>query len=137
MEKSGTKFYSEVRKEENERLLRKQEKEKKKKEKEEFVKKFFPSCTNSPGGTNYLFGSREKCSSRKGAVDKREWNLTSENSDILENNVFMQKKVKALDFNSSDESAIKTFVTSGRNEKADMEKGGRGVCKNLPRPVGR
>ena len=49
----------------------------------------------------------------------------------------MQKKVKALNFNSSDESAIKTFVTSGRNEKADMEKGGRGVCKNLPRPVGR
>ena len=46
--KAGTKFYSEVRKEEKERLLRK------KKIKEEFIKKFSPGCTNSPGGTNYF-----------------------------------------------------------------------------------
>ena len=47
MEKLGTNFYSEVRKEENERLLRKKENGKKKKEIGEFIKKLFPSCKNS------------------------------------------------------------------------------------------
>ena len=70
-------------------------------------------------------------------MEKRDWNLTSENSDILENNLFVQKKVKSLNSNSSVESAIETFVTPGRNEQADMEKGGRGVCKNLPMQEGR
>ena len=60
MECAGNEFYSEVRKEEKERLLRKKENERKKKEKEDFVKKFFPSCSNSPGGTKYLHGSKEK-----------------------------------------------------------------------------
>ena len=137
MECAGNEFYSEVRKEEKERLLRKKENERKKKEKEDFVKKFFPSCSNSPGGTKYLHGSKEKHSSRNMDVGKIDWNLISENSEILENNLFTQKKVKTLDLNSSDESAIKTFVTLGRNEIADMEKGGRGVSKNLPRPVDR
>ena len=137
MECAGNEFYSEVRKEEKERLLRKKENERKKKEKEDFVKKFFPSCSNSPGGTKYLHGSKEKHSSRNMDVGKIDWNLISENSEILENNIFTQKKVKTLDLNSSDESAIKTFVTLGRNEIADMEKGGRGVSKNLPRPVDR
>ena len=59
MEYAGSKFYSEVRKKEKERLLRKKEMESKKKEKEQFIKKFFPSCSNSPGGTEYLNGSKE------------------------------------------------------------------------------
>ena len=84
-----------------------------------------------------MHGCKEKHSSRSRAVGKIEWYLISENYDILENNIFMQKKVKTLDLNSSDESAIKTFVTLGRNEIADMEKGGKGVSKNLPRPVDR
>ena len=84
-----------------------------------------------------MHGIKEKHSSRNRAVGKIVLNLIGENSDILENNIFTQKKVKTLDLNSLDESAIKTFVTLGRNEIADMEKGGKGVSKNLPRPVDR
>ena len=75
---------------------------------------------------NSKHGSKEKDSSRNMDVGKIDWNLISENSEILENNIFTQKKVKTLDSNSSDESAIKTFVMPGFNEIADMEKAGRG-----------
>ena len=83
-----------------------------------------------------MFGTKEKHSSRNRAVDKIDWNLTRENYYILENNLSMQKKVKVSNFNSWDKSAIETFVTLGQNEIADLKKGGRGVWKNLPRPVG-
>ena len=94
MKSFGANFYSEIRKEENERLLRKKENGRKKKEIGEFIKKLFPSCSNSPGGTNYMFGNKEKHSFRNRAVENIDWNLTSENTDILENNLFMHKKKK-------------------------------------------
>ena len=76
-----------------------------------------------------MFGSKEKHSSRNRAVEKLDWNLTTENSDIWGNNVFIQKKVKAFIFNSLDKSKIETFVTHGRSEIADMEKGGEGCVQ--------
>ena len=79
----------------------------------------------------------KKHSSRKGAVGKIDLILASENSDIQENNLFTQKKVKTLDLSILEDSAIKTFATLRRNEIADMENGGKGVSKNLPRPVDR
>ena len=57
---------------------------------------------------------------------KIELNLTSENSDILENVIFAQKKVKTLDLITSEEPLIKVFVTPRWNECTDMEKGGNG-----------
>ena len=54
MEHLETPFYKEVRKEEDRRRKTKEEHVKKRKEKEEFVPKFFPSCSNSPGGTLHL-----------------------------------------------------------------------------------
>ena len=69
---------------------------------------------------------------------KTDLNLTSRNSDILGNNViFTQKKVKPLELNPLEEPAIKVFVTPRRNEIGDMEKGGKGLSKKLPRPVDR
>ena len=51
MEKEASQFYKDVRDEEEKRKRKMEEKKKKQKQKEEFIKKFFPSCGNSPGGT--------------------------------------------------------------------------------------
>ena len=51
VEKLATQFYKEVRREEAKRIEILEEKAKKRKEKESFIRKFFPSCKNSPGGT--------------------------------------------------------------------------------------
>ena len=109
------------------------ERKKQERKKEDLIKNFFPSCVNSPGGTEYLNGRKETNSSRKRAVRKMELNLTSENSDN-ENDLFIQKKVKPLDLNLVEEPVVKVLVTTQRNDIADKEKGGKGVSKNFPSP---
>ena len=75
---------------------------------------------------NYSHGRKEKNSSRYRAVRKIDWNLISENSEILQSNIFTQRKVKTTDIHFSVKSAINIFFTQGRDENENIEKGGRG-----------
>ena len=50
-EKEASEFYKDVRKEEEKRKLKIEDKKKKQRQKEDFIRKFFCSCENSPGGT--------------------------------------------------------------------------------------
>ena len=58
MEKDESKFYREV---ENEKIVREEKRKKneiKTLEKENFVRKFYPSCTSSPVGTQKLVNEK-------------------------------------------------------------------------------
>jgi hypothetical protein len=56
IEKEETKFYREVEKERKSREKENERKELKRKEKEKFLRKFYPTCDSSPGGTERLLG---------------------------------------------------------------------------------
>ena len=58
IEKEERKFYCEVEKENAIREEKRNKLEMKRKEKENFVKKFFPSCVSSPGGTQNLVANK-------------------------------------------------------------------------------
>ena len=57
VEREETKFYKEVRKEEEIRRKKGEENRRKEEGKKDFVRKFFPNCENSPGGKTYLNGA--------------------------------------------------------------------------------
>ena len=81
METETSNFFKDVRKEEKKRKLKQQERERKKREKEEFVRKFFPSCENSPGGTTRLLGGAATNTARSVAMGKnRKWKPDRESS---------------------------------------------------------
>ena len=58
VEKDERKFLREVDREFQSKCEEKVRMEKKRKEKETFIKKFFPTCSNSPGGTQRLCPDR-------------------------------------------------------------------------------
>ena len=58
VEKEERKFWREVCKENESRCEEKKRKEKKRKDKSAFISKFFPACSNSPGGTLKLCPDR-------------------------------------------------------------------------------
>ena len=73
MKKEERKFNREVKKEtekrEEEKLNRIRKKEETKKMKKDFVKKFFPNCTNSPGGTERPVTAKNTNSTKVGGVE--------------------------------------------------------------------
>ena len=56
-----------------------EEKKKNQKQKEEFIKKFFPSCGNSPGGTLRLYGKETPNPARNVAMGKTDGSYLTEN----------------------------------------------------------
>ena len=68
IEKIESQFWKEVEKDENRRRQKKEELRKKQEEKKMFVKKFFPRCDNSPGGTLRLRGGDRNTNSTEGVA---------------------------------------------------------------------
>ena len=114
MEKVERKFEREVTKENEERRKKRMEKEKKKQEKENFVKKFFPNSTNSPGGTFRLDGI---ISSRVSSVRKTGRAETPSTSTNISNTYNINRKIES---DQTKEPSIRIFggtilnIRSGR-----------------------
>ena len=74
VEKEERKFYREVLKETTKREEEIEKKSKKiedvRKKKETFIRKFFPNCKNSPGGTQKLLSANNIDSGRRGDMEK-------------------------------------------------------------------
>ena len=126
METETSNFFKDVRKEEKKRKLKQQEREKKKREKEEFVKKFFPSCEDSPGGTTRLLGGAATNTARSVAMGKiRNGNLT-ENPQHLStfnfDNYFLGAGVTKKARGHSEEPVIGFVGSANWTESADMVK---------------
>ena len=116
VEKLGTQFYKEVRRDEEKRRKMIEEKEKKRKDKESFVRKFFPSCENSPGGTLRLNAVRRNIPAEHEAMRKIEGNLEHLSPSRMTN--FNDKQGGLI----KSEPVIKLFGGSSRTRIADMEK---------------
>ena len=86
MEKEERKFYREVKKEaekrEEEEIKKRQKKEETSRNIEEFLKKFFPDCRNSPGGTQKLVNNNPN-SARITGVGKMKIKFPESLLDIL------------------------------------------------------
>ena len=101
-------------KENEERRKKRMEKEKKKQEKENFVKKFFPNSTNSPGGTFRLDGI---ISSRVSSVRKTGRAETPSTSTNISNTYNINRKIES---DQTKEPSIRIFggttlnIRSGR-----------------------
>jgi hypothetical protein len=81
MEKDERKFYREVEKDNIRREEMKKKLEKKKEKKESFVRKFFPTCESSPGGTQKLFN--EKSTDVNSARGRDVGKVMARSSDIF------------------------------------------------------
>ena len=116
-------FYKEVRKEEDRRKKTKEEHVKKRKEKEDFVRKFFPSCSNSPGGTLHLRKRDSANSTGQVAVGKMCESLTT--NSIFKKQDFERKKMKvnSSEIISSTKPVIRFFATPEGAQTADMRNG--------------
>jgi hypothetical protein len=92
IEKEERQFHHEVEKERVEREKKKENRECKKKEKETFIKKFFPTCTNSPGGTQKLVNNNKNSIISKRSVGKLELHECLGNPDAKTANKIIFKK---------------------------------------------
>ena len=115
--------------EEKEEGIMRQKKEplrKKQEEKETFIKKFFPSCNNSPGGTFRLRGEdrNNKNSTECVAMEKIQRRKSGTTLPTLEFNLSNEKVKIGSDGGHSIDTAIKLFGETGRTKKADLEKEG-------------
>ena len=111
VEKEGRQFLREVKRECTTRMLKVEERSKKQQEKTNFIKRFFPTSTNSPGGTLHLVPVK-KSSATKGGVEKQKaWR--SENFPatklVFENNCFDNYDMRRI---SQTESENNTCVIS-------------------------
>ena len=118
IEKLENKFWKEVEKAESIRRQKKEELRKKQEEKETFIKKFFPSCYNSPGGTFRLRGGDRNSTERVaiGKIRKEEFRTTLNpiKFDFKkgESEIGVERKTQLSDF----------LAGTKWTKKADMEK---------------
>ena len=82
-------FYNEVRREETIRKRRREENRKKEEGKKNFVMKFFPTFSNSPGGKEYLNGMPSTNSTAGSVVGK----IETERSNPSSENIIVSKKL--------------------------------------------
>ena len=115
--------------EERKRKIKQQERERNKREKEEFMRKFFPSCENSPGGTTRLLGrggGTGTNTARNEAMGKmRDGNLkeSPQPSSILNfDNYFLGSGVNRKARGHFEEPVIGFVGSSNWTESADMRK---------------
>ena len=77
IDKSDNQFWKEVEKEESFRRQKKEKLKKKQEQKETFIKKFFPGCNNSPGGTFRLRGGDRNINSTECVAMGKIWSEES------------------------------------------------------------
>jgi hypothetical protein len=106
VEKEGRQFLREVKRECTARMLKVEERSKKQQEKTNFIKRFFPTSTNSPGGTLHLVPVKIS-STQKGGVEKQKaWR--SENFPatklVFDNNCFDNYDMRRISQTESENS---------------------------------
>jgi hypothetical protein len=129
IEKLEAKFEKEIRKEEDIRRKKLEENRRRKEEKEGFVRKFFPSCSNSPGGTFRLRREGQNINSTGSvAVGKNSDSIhtTSTTLPFMKNYVLQEKVISDSGRGDLTKPVIKLFGGTGWTQRADMEKAG--IC---------
>ena len=128
VEKEERKFFREVTKESQSKYEDKLKKEKKQREKENFIKKFFPEYSSSPGGTQRLFPDRiPPPPATEGGMEKTMAKISKHFSAN-----FSRPKII---FKNSD--SCKVPQNDGKNDKKTSFglDGGSTVTKSTPKPT--
>ena len=125
IEREETKFYREVRNEEEIRRKKNEENRRKEEGKKDFVRKFFPNCKNSPGGKTYLNGPAGT-DVTPGAVGKivNGRTVIPKNNLIFKKTLFQTKVKTNLTHIRDKDPAIEVFAKPIMRQSADMRKVG-------------
>ena len=120
IEKLENKFWKEVEKDESIRRQKNEKLRKKQEEKETFIKTFFPSCNNSPGGTFRLRGGDRNINSTECVAMGK---ILSKETRTTLNPIKFDFKRGESDIGVEEKTQLSDFLAGTKwTKKADMEK---------------